>query len=66
MINKYKDKFMVWQLHNRTEIVAVAFVIGAILFNKGLMPYEFSRSIKEKYSNGTGSSFSASRNVYWR
>ena len=31
MINKYKDKFMVWQLHNRTEIViaVVAFVIGA-------------------------------------
>jgi hypothetical protein len=34
MINKYKDKFMVWQLQNRTEIViaVVAFVIGAILF----------------------------------
>ena len=31
---KYLDKFMVWQLHNRTEIViaVVAFVIGAILF----------------------------------
>jgi len=34
MINKYKDKFMVWQLHNRKEIIiaAVSFVIGAILF----------------------------------
>ena len=34
MIEKYLDKFMVWQLHNRTEIaIAVAaFVIGAILF----------------------------------
>ena len=34
MINKYKDKFMVWQLHNREEIViaVAAFVIGAILF----------------------------------
>ena len=34
MINKYKDKFMVWQLHNRTEIVcAVAgFILGAIIF----------------------------------
>jgi hypothetical protein len=45
MISKYKEvikqqsilkleKFMVWQLQNRTEIViaVVAFVIGAILF----------------------------------
>jgi len=34
MINKYKDKFMVWQLHNRKEIViaVVAFVIGVVLF----------------------------------
>ena len=34
MINKYKDKFMVWQLQNRTEIViaVVAFVVGAIIF----------------------------------
>ena len=34
MINKYKDKFMVWQLHRRTEIIiaVVAFVAGAILF----------------------------------
>jgi len=45
MINKYKEvikqqsilkfeKFLVWQLHNRTEIVIAiaAFVIGAILF----------------------------------
>jgi len=34
MINKYKDKFMAWQLQNRTEIViaVVAFVIGAIIF----------------------------------
>jgi len=34
MINKYKDKFMVWQLHNRREIVCavVGFVIGAIIF----------------------------------
>ena len=34
MINKIKDKVMVWQLHNRKEIViaVAAFVIGAILF----------------------------------
>jgi hypothetical protein len=34
MINKYKDKFMIWQLHYRTEIVCVAigFVLGAIIF----------------------------------
>jgi hypothetical protein len=34
MINKYKDRFMVWQLHNRKEIVcAVAgFILGAIIF----------------------------------
>jgi len=34
MVEKYLDKFMVWQLHNRTEIViaVIAFVIGAILF----------------------------------
>jgi len=34
MIEKYLDKLMVWQLHNRKEIViaVVAFVIGAILF----------------------------------
>ena len=34
MINKYKEKFMIWQLHYRTEIIiaVVAFVIGAILF----------------------------------
>ena len=34
MINKYKEKFMIWQLHNRKEIViaVVAFVIGVVLF----------------------------------
>ena len=34
MINKYKDKFMVWQLQNRKEIViaVAAFVLGAIIF----------------------------------
>jgi hypothetical protein len=34
MIEKYLDKLMVWQLHNRTEIIiaVAAFVIGAILF----------------------------------
>jgi len=34
MINKYKEKFMVWQLHYRTEILiaVAAFVIGAIIF----------------------------------
>jgi len=34
MINKYKDKFMVWQLHHRTEIViaVVAFVAGSLIF----------------------------------
>jgi hypothetical protein len=34
MVNKYLDKLMMWQLHNRKEIIiaVVAFVIGAILF----------------------------------
>jgi len=34
MINKYKEKFMIWQLHYRTEILiaVAAFVIGAIIF----------------------------------
>jgi len=34
MINKYKEKFMIWQLLYRKEIViAIAsFVIGAIIF----------------------------------
>jgi hypothetical protein len=34
MIEKYLDKLMVWQLHNRKEIViaVIAFLIGAILF----------------------------------
>jgi hypothetical protein len=34
MVDKYLDKLMVWQLHNRKEIIiaVVAFVIGAILF----------------------------------
>ena len=33
MINKYKDKFMVWQLHYRTEIICfvAGFIIGAIV-----------------------------------
>ena len=33
MINKIKDKVMVWQLHYRTEVIiaVVAFGIGAIL-----------------------------------
>jgi hypothetical protein len=34
MIKKYYDKFMVWQLLYRTEIViaSAAFIFGAILF----------------------------------
>ena len=34
MVDKYLDKLMMWQLHNRTEIIiaVVAFVIGAVLF----------------------------------
>jgi len=34
MINKYIEKFMVWQLHYRTEIVCViaGFIVGAIIF----------------------------------
>ena len=34
MINKYKEKFMIWQLMYRTEIIiaSVAFVLGAIIF----------------------------------
>ena len=33
MIKEYYDKFMIWQLHNRREIVCVAigFVVGAIV-----------------------------------
>ena len=34
MINKYIEKFMIWQLHYRTEILiaVAAFVLGAIIF----------------------------------
>jgi len=34
MINKYKEKFLIWQLHYRREIVCVAagFILGAIIF----------------------------------
>ena len=34
MIDKIKDKVMVWQLHYRTEVIiaVVAFVLGAIVF----------------------------------
>mgnify|MGYP003665715796 FL=1 len=34
MVDKYLDKLMMWQLHNRTEIIiaVVSFLIGAILF----------------------------------
>ena len=34
MINKYKEKFMIWQLHYRTEILiaVAAFVLGATIF----------------------------------
>jgi|AntAceMinimDraft_10_1070366.scaffolds.fasta_scaffold21958_6 hypothetical protein len=34
MFEKYKNKFMVWQLHNRTEIIiaGVSFILGAIIF----------------------------------
>jgi len=33
MIKKYYDKFMVWQLHNRRELVffAVGFIVGAVI-----------------------------------
>ena len=33
MIDYYKDKFMIWQLHNRREIVCfvVGLIIGAII-----------------------------------
>jgi hypothetical protein len=33
MIKKYVDQFMVWQLHNRREIVffAVGVIIGSII-----------------------------------
>ena len=33
MFEQYKDKFMIWQLHNRKEIVCfvVGLIIGAIL-----------------------------------
>ena len=33
---------------------------------KDFMPYESSRSVKEKYSNGTGSCIRIGWNVYWR
>ena len=34
MFEKYKNKFMVWQLHNRTKIIiaGVSFILGAIIF----------------------------------
>jgi hypothetical protein len=34
MIKQYIDKFMIWQLHNRREIVCVVggFIVGAIIF----------------------------------
>jgi hypothetical protein len=34
MFEEYKNKFMVWQLHNRTEIIiaVVFFVLGAVIF----------------------------------
>ena len=34
MIDKIKDKVMVWQLHYRTEVIiaVVAFVLGAVIF----------------------------------
>ena len=34
MFKKYQDKFMLWQLHNRTEIIiaGVSFILGAIIF----------------------------------
>ena len=34
MFEKYKNKFMVWQLHNRTEIIiaGVSFILGALIF----------------------------------
>ena len=34
MINKIKDKVMVWQLNYRTEVIiaVVAFVLGAVIF----------------------------------
>jgi hypothetical protein len=33
MISKYKDKFMVWQLHYRTEIICfvAGFILGVII-----------------------------------
>ena len=33
MIQEYKDKFMIWQLHNRKEIVCfvAGFILGVIL-----------------------------------
>ena len=34
MFKQYKEKFMIWQLHNRTEIVCavIGFILGAIIF----------------------------------
>ena len=34
MIKQYVDRFMIWQLHNRREIVCgvVGFIIGALIF----------------------------------
>ena len=34
MFKKYYDQFMIWQLHNRTEIMiaGVCFVLGALIF----------------------------------
>ena len=34
MFEEYKIKFMVWQLHNRKELIiaGVSFILGAIIF----------------------------------
>ena len=50
MINKYKEKFMVWQLHYRTEIVCVVagFIAGAIIFQ--FMTGDFAYGL-QIYSN---------------
>ena len=70
MINEIKDKAInVWHNHKSlcNLVSAAAFVIRSNSFLiKDLMPYEFSRSVKEKYSNGTCGSIRISRDVHWR
>ena len=47
MINKYKDKFMVWQLHNRREIVCA--VAGLAYYLGQEIAPERSQELERRY-----------------